>query len=201
MTKRLFDLLVSLLALTILSPLLLLLALAVKRDSPGPALFRQERVGLNGRIFRIHKFRTMFHASGSRGPSLTTEHDRRITNLGAFLRRHKLDELPQLLDVVVGHMSIVGPRPELPKYVALYPEHVREIILSVRPGLTDVASIAYRNESALLGPDADSESTYIEVVMPAKLRLSIDYIKRRSVARDLRVIFDTAIALTKRPPG
>ena len=200
MMKRAFDLIVSLPALVILSPLLLLLALAVKLDSPGPALFRQERVGLNGRIFRIHKFRTMFHNPESKGPSLTTGHDRRISRLGTILRRYKLDELPQLIDIVIGDMSIVGPRPELPKYVALYPEQAREIILSVRPGLTDVASIAYRNESALLDPNKDPESTYVDVVMPAKLQLSIDYIKRRSLARDVGIMLETIVALTRKTP-
>lgn len=196
--KRSFDLLVSLPALVILSPLLLLVALAVRLDSPGPAFFRQERVGLNGRIFRIHKFRTMYHNPESQGPPLTTGRDCRITRLGLRLRRYKLDELPQLIDIVMGDMSIVGPRPELPKYVALYPEQARKIILSVRPGLTDVASIAYRNESALLDPNKDPESTYIDVVMPAKLRLSIDYIKQRSLARDVGVMLETIVALVKK---
>src|SRR5579864_1941072 len=163
MTKRLFDLLTSLLALSILSPVLLLIAAAIKLDSRGPVLFRQQRVGLHGREFRIHKFRTMVEDAARRGPQLTSGNDPRITRVGAFLRRYKLDELPQLIDVVRGDMSIVGPRPEVPRYVALYPPDVRQIILSVRPGITDAASVTYRDESADLARAADAEQFYIDV--------------------------------------
>jgi len=197
MTKRLFDLLASLLALSVLAPLLLLIALAIRLDSPGPALFRQQRVGLHGRIFRIHKFRTMFVDAERSGPTLTPGGDPRITPVGAFLRRHKLDELPQLIDVVSGDMSIVGPRPEVPRYVALYPPDVRQIVLSVRPGITDAASVAYRDEGAALARAADVEQFYVDVILPQKLRLCVEYVRNRSLPGDLRIVARTLAALVR----
>jgi len=186
MTKRLFDVVVATLALVVLTPLLLVLSIWIALDSRGPVFFRQERVGRHGRVFRIHKFRTM--QAGAAGALLTVGDDRRITRAGAFLRRWKLDELPQLLDVIAGHMSLVGPRPEVPRYVALYPPELRAKVLSVRPGITDAASIEYPRESELLARARDPEREYVEVVMPAKLRAAAHYVDRMSLATDLRVL-------------
>lgn len=197
MTKRLFDLLVSLLALLVLAPLFAAVALAIRLESAGPVLFRQERVGLHGRIFRIHKFRTMVADAESRGPQLTAGNDPRITRVGAFLRRHKLDELPQLLDVVRGDMSIVGPRPEVPRYVALYPPEMRDIVLSVRPGITDTASVAYRDESAQLARAGNTEQLYVSEIMPQKLRMCVEYVRTRSLPGDLKIVLCTLAALLR----
>ena len=191
MMKRFFDLFVAGLALLLLTPLLLLLALWIKLDSPGPALFRQERVGRGGRLFRIRKLRTMTHDPSHAGPGITVGKDERITRAGQFLRRSKLDELPQLLDVLQGHMSLVGPRPELPRYVALYPPAMREKILSVRPGITDLASIEYRQESDLLTAASDPEREYTEVILPAKLKLAAQYVDQASMGFDVKLLWRT----------
>jgi lipopolysaccharide/colanic/teichoic acid biosynthesis glycosyltransferase len=198
MLKRAFDATAALLGLVLLSPLLLALALWVKLDSPGPVFFRQERVGRGGRLFRIHKFRTMVHEPGATGLPLTVGQDARITRAGQVLRRHKLDELPQLLDVLRGEMSLVGPRPEVPRYVAHYPSHLREKLLSVRPGLTDPASLAHLDEGERLGRSGDPERTYVEEILPAKLRQAEHYVDHASLALDLRVLWDTLRALTVR---
>jgi lipopolysaccharide/colanic/teichoic acid biosynthesis glycosyltransferase len=187
MAKRVFDFVCALLGLALLAPLLLLAAAWVKWDSPGPVFFRQERVGRFGVPFRIHKFRTMSHEA-SQGPQITVGADSRITRAGAFLRRHKLDELPQLIDVLKGDMSLVGPRPEVPRYVAMYPPALREKVLSVRPGITDPASLQFRDESGLLARAADPEREYVEVVMPAKLQLAAQYVERATLATDLQLI-------------
>jgi lipopolysaccharide/colanic/teichoic acid biosynthesis glycosyltransferase len=188
MAKRCFDVVLAALGLLLLSPLFVLVALWVKLDSPGPVFFRQERVGRFGVPFRIHKFRTMTHEESHGGPQITVGDDARITRAGAFLRRAKLDELPQLIDVLRGAMSFVGPRPEVPRYVAVYPAELRDKVLSVRPGITDLASIQYRDESALLARAADPEREYREVVLPAKLRLAAEYVDHASLATDLRLI-------------
>ncbi len=195
MTKRLFDITLAGLALLLLAPLLLLLALWIKLDSTGPALFRQERVGRGGRLFRIRKLRTMAHDPSHAGPGITVGQDERITRAGHFLRRSKLDELPQLLDVLQGHMSLVGPRPELPQYVALYPTALRDKILSVRPGITDLASIEYRDEGELLAKAVDPEREYREVVLPAKLKLSARYVEEAGTLSDLRILLRTLLLL------
>jgi len=189
MSKRLFDIVCAALGLLLLAPLLLVLALWIKLDSPGPALFRQERVGRFGQTFQIHKFRTM--RVDNAGPQITVGADSRITRAGAWLRRTKLDELPQLWDVLRGEMSLVGPRPEVPRYVALYPAELRELVLSVRPGITDPASLRFRNESELLAQSADPEREYVEVVMPAKLRAAADYVREATLASDLRLMWRT----------
>ena len=200
MAKRLFDLVAAGLCLVLLSPVLLAIALWIRFDSPGPALYRQERVGRFGRRFRIHKFRTMSHGGSTGAMQITVGADPRITRAGKALRRSKLDELPQLWDVLVGDMSLVGPRPEVPKYVALYPDALRDKVLSVRPGITDRASIEYREENELLARSADPERTYIEVVMPAKLRYAAEYVDRRSMWSDICLIGATVQALwLKRP--
>lgn len=196
MAKRLFDLLAAGVGLVLLAPLLLAIGLWVRLDSSGPVLFRQERIGRHGIPFRIHKFRTMRHAAP--GSAITVGHDARITRAGAFLRRHKLDELPQLLDVLRGRMSLVGPRPEVPRYVAMYPAEVAKVVLSVRPGLTDPASLAWRDESAHLARAEDPEREYVEVVMPAKLALARDYVERASFGGDLRLIARTLALLLSR---
>jgi lipopolysaccharide/colanic/teichoic acid biosynthesis glycosyltransferase len=188
MLKRAFDLGFSVGALLVLVPLLLAMALWIKLDSPGPVLFRQTRVGRGGRDFRICKFRTMTVNAEASGPQLTVGADRRITRSGAWLRKYKVDEIPQFFNVVLGDMSIVGPRPEVRRYVDLYAPLVRETVLSVRPGITDLASIEYRDENALLAASADPERTYIEQVMPAKLALCERYIRERSFLGDLRII-------------
>lgn len=198
MAKRLFDLLAAGLGLLLLSPLLLALALWIKLDSRGPVLFTQERVGRFGKLFLIHKLRTMAADAPARGPQITVGADPRITGAGRFLRRTKLDELPQLWDVLRGEMSLVGPRPEVPRYVALYPEEMRSLLLSVRPGITDLASLEYRDEARLLATAADPERCYVEEVMPAKLRLSARYVKTRSFAGDLAVVWRTVLTVAAR---
>lgn len=195
MAKRAFDLLFSVIGLAVLSPLFAYVSWRIKRDSPGPVMFRQERVGRNGQTFFIHKFRTMTHRAGESSRQITVSDDPRITDVGRWLRRYKVDELPQLIDVLVGNMSFVGPRPEVPKYVALYPDDVRRVVLSVRPGITDLASIEYRSESDLLGRVSDPERVYVEDVLPAKLSYCVDYVQRRSFMLDLRIIFRTFRAL------
>lgn len=195
MAKRLFDLLVATLALLLLSPLLLLAALAVRVDSPGPVFFRQERVGRHGVPFRIHKFRTMRH--GAAGLPLTVGADARITRVGHFLRRTRIDELPQFIDVLQGTMSLVGPRPEVPRYVACYPPALRERALAVRPGITDPASLAYIDEGDLLAKAADAEREYIDVVLPAKLRQAADYAERATLRTDIGVLWRTALRLLR----
>ena len=191
MAKRAFDLVVASLALMLLAPLFALIALAIKLDSPGPVFFRQERVGRHGVPFRIHKFRTMVVDAPTRGPQITVGRDPRITRVGAFLRDTKLDELAQLIDVLQGTMSLVGPRPEVPQYVARYTPEQRAKILSVRPGITDPASLEYRRESELLARAADPESAYVEQIMPAKLRQAERYVDEATLWTDLRVLART----------
>lgn len=192
LAKRCFDLVLAALGLALLSPLLLAIAVWIRLDSPGPILFRQERVGRRGVPFRIHKFRTMRHvAPGREGSPITVGDDARITRAGALLRRHKLDELPQLLDVLLGRMSLVGPRPEVPRYVARYPAEAREVVLSVRPGLTDLASIEFRDEAALLADAGDPEREYVEVVMPKKLALAAHYVRTASLGLDVTILWRT----------
>jgi lipopolysaccharide/colanic/teichoic acid biosynthesis glycosyltransferase len=195
--KRLFDIVASLLALGLLLPVLLVLALAVALTSPGGAFFRQVRVGRHGRPFELLKFRSMRPGSEARGQITVGERDPRITGVGHFLRRTKLDELPQLINILKGDMSVVGPRPEVPKYVALYSPEQRAV-LTVRRGLTSLASIAYINENEVLGRSADPERTYVEEVMPAKLALDLTYVREQSVMLDMTIIARTALRLFSR---
>lgn len=195
LSKRLFDIAFSLLGLLLLAPILTMVSLAIALDSGSPILFRQERVGRRGRPFRIHKFRTMIVGAARHGPPITVGDDKRITRVGTFLRRFKLDELPQLIDVLVGDMSVVGPRPELARYVAAYPAEAREIVLAVRPGITDFASIEFRNESELLGRATDPEKAYLELILPIKLQRSVDYCRNRTFLMDLHIIWKTVNAL------
>lgn len=187
------DLVVSVAALLVLWPLLLLLAILVRLDSPGPALFRQERVGLNGRLLRIHKFRTMRTASV--GLAVTADNDPRITRMGRWLRATKLDELPQLVDVISGDMSLVGPRPEVPRYVALWPADLRPVILSVRPGITDPATVLLRSEAAILAASDDPERTYVEDLLPLKAHAYAKYVSTRSFFGDVRILLATLKAI------
>lgn len=192
--KRCLDVLVASAGLLLLAPLLLGVALAIKLDSPGPVFFRQVRVGRHGREFRIHKFRTMVAVqtdSDRRHRQITVGEDPRITRVGAWLRRTKVDELAQFIDVLQGTMSLVGPRPEVPRYVALYPTALRERVLSVKPGITDLASLTYRDESTLLARAADPEREYVEVVMPAKLAMAARYAEHPTVAGDLVILWRT----------
>lgn len=191
MAKRLFDIVFATLALLLVSPLLLFAAAWVRLDSPGPIFFRQVRVGRGGREFRIYKFRTMRTDAERTGPQITVGTDARVTRSGDVLRRYKLDELPQFLNVLLGDMSVVGPRPEVPRYVAIYPPATKERVLSVRPGITDLASIEYRDENRLLGASADPERVYVDVVMPAKLALCEKYVRDRTFLGDLVIILRT----------
>lgn len=192
MSKRVFDIVCAAIGLLVISPLLLVVSLLVVLDSPGPVFFRQERVGRFGRTFRIHKFRTMRHReTASAGPALTVGADARVTKVGAVLRRFKVDELPQLIDVLRGDMSLVGPRPEVPEYVGHYPESDRAIVLSVRPGITDRASLEFSDESALLATSADPHAYYIEQILPVKIRYYRQYVESNSVSGDVRIILAT----------
>lgn len=196
--KRLFDIIMSGFGLALLSPLFLLLAILIKLDSPGPVFFRQERVGQFGKIFRIHKFRTMVSNADRLGLAITVATDQRITSIGAKLRKYKLDDIAQLLDVICGSMSLVGPRPEVPKYVAHYPEDLREIILSVKPGISDWASIKFKDENEILAHSANPQSAYINEILPIKVKYYVDYAKNHSLAGDIRIIFTTLFAIISR---
>jgi lipopolysaccharide/colanic/teichoic acid biosynthesis glycosyltransferase len=189
--KRLLDIFAAVAGLTLLAPLFAAIALFIKLDSPGPVFFKQQRVGKGFRPFWIYKFRTM-KVDGDGGPALTVGADRRITRAGAFLRRSKLDELPQLINILNGEMTIVGPRPEVPRYVEVFRRDYEEI-LKVRPGLTDLASLKYRDESALLGQSADPEEEYLRRILPDKIRLAKDYIQRSSLLFDINLIGKTLL--------
>lgn len=199
--KRVFDVLASLTALIVLSPVLMLTALAIRLDSQGPILFRQERVGKNGRIFRIRKFRSMRVVQCEEVREITVGQDSRITPVGRFIRMTKIDELPQLVDVLVGSMSIVGPRPEVPRYVALYPPELKAEVLSVRPGITDRASVMFRNESELLAQSSEPEQFYVNEILPRKLAIYADYARQVSLAEDCRIIWATLRSLFQSGPS
>jgi len=191
--KRLVDVIAALFGLLLLAPLLVFIAFAVRVDSEGPALFRQARVGRDGRTFQILKFRSMHHArhSSAGASQITAAADARITRVGALLRRTKLDELPQLINVLRGDMSLVGPRPEVPRYVAMYPPNARAEVLSVRPGITDEAAIEFRDESDILGRSEDPERTYVEEILPRKIQIYRNYVRNRSLLGDLCIILRT----------
>ena len=188
--KRLFDITASGLGLLVLSPLFLILAVWIKLDSPGPVFYRQVRVGRGNKDFRLFKFRSMHVGSDKKGLITVGGHDPRVTRSGYYIRKYKLDELPQLINVFIGDMSLVGPRPEVRKYVDLYtPEQLH--VLDVRPGITDMASIRYRNENELLEQAADPEQYYRDVVMQDKLRINLEYVADHSFIKDLKIIFMT----------
>ena len=176
--------------LLVLSPLFLILAIWVKLDSPGPVFYRQIRVGRNNKDFKLFKFRSMRVGSDKKGLITVGGHDPRVTRSGYYIRKYKLDEFPQLINVFIGNMSLVGPRPEVRKYVDLYtPEQMH--VLDVRPGITDMASICYRNENELLATVADPETYYQTVIMQDKLRINLEYVKHHSFLGDIRLIFKT----------
>lgn len=188
--KRVFDIFCSFFGLLVLSPLLLIVALLVVTTSCGGMFYRQVRVGKDFHNFKILKFRSMRPDSDKKGLLTVGSRDNRVTKVGYFIRKYKIDELPQLINVLVGDMSFVGPRPEVPKYVEMYNEEQRKV-LSVRPGITDYASIEYRNENDILAKSDNPEQTYIDEVMPAKLKLNLRYISEMSLKTDLKIIFGT----------
>lgn len=198
MAKRLFDAVGAAVALVLLAPLLLGLAVWIMLDSRGPVLYRQQRVGRFGLPFRIHKFRTMRPDADRLGPPLTVGEDTRITRAGRWLRHYRLDELPQLIDVLRGDMSLVGPRPEVPHYLAQVPAALRERVLAVRPGITDPVSLAHVDEAALLAAAADPEREYVEVILPRKLQAAADYAGRATLRSDLCVLTNTLRLLARR---
>lgn len=177
--------------LILLSPFFLLIAIWIKLDSSGEVFFRQTRVGLHGRLFRIHKFRTMGVNAQAIGGGLTVGADKRITKAGQFLRKYKLDELPQLIDVLQGTMSLVGPRPEIPEFMEQYPSNVRDKILSVKPGITDRASIEMVDENEILGRYEDAHQAYIDIIMPLKAKYYLEYVDNHSVSGDIGIILAT----------
>lgn len=199
MAKRLFDIVGAAAGLAVLSPVLLVLAARIKLTSAGPVFYRGMRVGLHGRPFRIFKFRTMvINAEQLGGPS-TADDDPRITKVGRFLRKFKLDELPQLINVLVGDMSVVGPRPEVRHYVDMYTE-AEKVILTVRPGITDWASLWNPDEGAVLAGTPDPERTYLEKIRPQKIKWQLEYVRRRSFFVDLGIIARTIATIVLRKP-
>jgi len=193
MLKGTFDILVSTFFLFALSPLFLFIAILIKLDSPGPVFYRAVRVGKDGEPFRLYKFRSMVADAASKGPGITHQGDPRVTRVGNWLRRFKLDELPQLINVCKGEMSLVGPRPEDPRYVALYTPEQRAV-LTVAPGVTSAASLRFRHEEQLL-TGTYWEDTYLQAILPEKLKIDLDYIQRRTFATDLLIIWQTFLAL------
>jgi lipopolysaccharide/colanic/teichoic acid biosynthesis glycosyltransferase len=194
---RLLDVSVSLVALVVLSPLLAVIAIVVKISSDGPAVYRGRRVGKDGRLFEIYKFRTMVVGAENCGPGVTCRDDPRVTRVGRVLRRTKLDELPQFVNTLRGDMSLVGPRPEDPRYVASYSPEQRKV-LTVKPGLTSAATLLHRHEQQMLA-GVDWERTYVNEVLPAKLQVELHYLSRRNLPSDLRILLQTTLALLGTP--
>ena len=194
MIKRSFDIVFSLLGLILLVPLLLIIAFIIKSESKGPIFFRQSRVGENNVDFKIFKFRTMYIGSDKKGLLTVGDRDPRVTKVGFFLRKYKLDELPQLINVLLGHMSFVGPRPEVRHYVNYYSESDLNI-LSVKPGITDYASIYFRNEVELLKASNDPENYYIDVILPKKITLNKKYIENKNLLIDIKIILKTLLTI------
>lgn len=198
MAKRVFDVVFATLALVVLLPLLVCLAVMVKLDSPGPALFRQTRVGRDGRMFRIVKFRSMRVDAPDTGPALTVGADARITRAGAWLRARHVDELPQLANVIAGSMSLVGPRPELPRYVECVSEPLRSRWLALMPGITDPVSLAFADEPQRLARSPDPEATYVREILPAKVQASVAYGEGATLGSDARVLMRSIALLAAR---
>jgi lipopolysaccharide/colanic/teichoic acid biosynthesis glycosyltransferase len=194
--KRVFDVIMSAVGLIILSPFFLIISIMIKLDSPGPVLFKQVRVGRYERNFKILKFRTMVTDAEKKGAQITVGRDSRITRVGHFLRKSKLDELPQLINVFIGDMSLVGPRPEVPKYTQYYTK-VQKRIFELRPGITDYSSIKYRDENEILALSNDPEKTYIEEIMVDKLKLNLEYLENKSLLTDIKIIFNTILKIIK----
>lgn len=189
--KRFFDIIISLIVLIIIAIPMLVIGLAIKVDSKGPVFYKQERLTKNKKPFYIIKFRTMMVGADKNLDNLTVKNDPRITKTGEFLRKWKIDELPQFINVLLGHMSLVGPRPETPKMVDLYPNYY-DVIFAVRPGITDYASIEFRNESEYYNSIEDSEKIYLEKILPIKIDLKLKYIENLSIKTDLEILFKTA---------
>lgn len=194
MLKRIFDILAALLGLMLFSPLLIISWLIIMSEN-GPVLFKQNRVGRQGRVFNIYKFRSMVPNAHKLGGLVTAEHDPRITKVGKFLRKYKLDELPQLFNVLIGDMSLVGPRPEVPCYVNIWPKDDRLVILSVKPGITDYGTFLYNDEQAVLGYTEDPEKVYVTELMPHKLLLYRQYIRDQSFWLDIRILIGTLLKM------
>ncbi|MAC96400.1 MAG: glycosyl transferase [Flavobacteriales bacterium] len=192
--KRLFDILSSAIAFILLSPILIVLAVAIMIDSKGGIFYKQKRIGKNGKAFMLYKFRSMRTGSDRKGLITVGSNDDRTTKVGRFIRKYKLDELPQLINILKNEMSVVGPRPEVEKYVQLYTAEQQKV-LNVKPGLTDLASLAYINENEILGQAKDPEKTYVEQIMPAKLRLNLEYIEKQSFWFDLQIIAKTLMRI------
>ena len=190
--KRIFDFFAALIGIIILSPIFIIVSIAIKLDSPGNIMFLQKRVGKCGKEFDIFKFRTMVTNAERLGKQITVGKDNRITKVGAFLRKYKIDELPQLFNVLKGDMSLVGPRPEVPKYVALYNEEQKKV-LSVRPGITDLASLKYSDENDILGKVENPEEYYINVIMKYKLSLNLEYIEKSNLFFDISLVIKTIL--------
>lgn len=194
--KRIIDIIVAVLGLLMLAPVLIVTSFLIKCSSPGPVLFKQERMGLNGKSFIIIKFRTMVVGTEKSGRQITVYNDPGITKLGKYLRKYKIDELPQLYNVLIGEMSLVGPRPEVRRYVDMYSEKQLEV-LAVKPGITDYASIEFRNENEILALTDNPEQVYLEIIMPYKLKLSLRYINEMSLLTDLKIILLTLQACVR----
>ena len=194
MIKRLFDLVCALPGLIVLAPLFLVIGLLIKLDSPGPVFYRGERIGKDGIPFKMFKFRTMVVNADQMGSALTHSGDPRVTQVGRALRHWKIDELPQVINILRGDMSVVGPRPESPRYVEHYTPEQRQV-LSVRPGVTGLTQVKFRNEETLLQSCADLEVDYVETIMPQKLALDLEYIAHRSLLLDVELILETLLCL------
>ena len=193
---RFFDFILSLVGLVVLAPIFIVLAIWIKIDSKGPVFYKQVRVGQNGIDFGLFKFRSMVVDADKKGLITVGGRDPRITRSGYFIRKYKLDELPQLINVLVGDMSLVGPRPEVKKYVELYTDEQQKV-LSVKPGITDYASIEYMDENEILGKSTDPEKTYIEEIMPEKIKYNMKYIKNRSLIEYFKIIFLTVLKIIR----
>ena len=190
--KRVCDFILSLIGIIVLSPIFIIVSIAIKLDSRGKILFLQKRVGRYGKEFNIYKFRTMVSNAEKLGKQITVGNDNRITKVGAFIRKYKIDELPQLFNVLKGDMSLVGPRPEVPKYVKLYSDEQKKV-LNVRPGITDMASLRYKDENEILGKVDNPEEYYINVIMKDKLNLNLEYIEKSNIFFDLYLIIKTVV--------
>lgn len=194
MIKRLFDILFSLMVIVLSAPFILLVAVLIKLYDRGPVFYMAPRVGLNGKMFRMYKFRSMVVNADKLGPSSTANDDKRLTGVGRFLRKYKLDEMPQMFNVLLGDMSIVGPRPQIKWAVDQYNEEEKKI-LSIKPGITDYASIRFHNEGEILAGAEDPDKAYMELIHPEKMRLSLLYLQQRSLATDMKIIWQTFLKL------
>ena len=194
--KRLIDLAGSIIGMFILFPIFMMIPLFIKLDSKGPVFYTQERVGKNGKIFKIYKFRTMIHNAEKIGPQISKIEDHRITGPGKFLRRYKLDEIPQLINVIKGEMSLVGPRPEVPEYINYFLKDYQEV-LKVKPGMTDYASIEFKNENEMLNGIENIEEKYFNEILPVKIEYYKKYVREKSIVKDLGLIFKTMIEIIK----